>query len=487
MANDWATLPSAIIGLILSHVAREAAAHHTLARYAAVNKDWQYLFEQLTFRSINLGPDDLAKFETIVAIHFQRREWVREVTFHDCADVGAHLDGGPANHAPEIKPSEALSSLLLLLNKWNWLAKLRLTISFSAPTATATALVRRRKATYHRAENFPSCLTWEVPAIKSFSVQYFERIVTTSTVMNLCSKMPELEELYLQDLNHQNDHNKHSKIAELIRYFPTNLRGLHVLGHGGRGPKGVCPYLVQRLIWFGTTTPLRDLSITTSGDAAEEFFAYPKSLEPEFLSGRTCYWPALQSLTLACSHLRPGTPRASVNRLIHQAGMAALGLPRLRQLRLLSYNIRKHGLIDGLFHYVAKGQGRDIATCFGESVRWHSKVCLILLTCIVASEHIRIGRLVKDVWENVAWQSHRAELRFSSKAHPQSSILTAEELFGEHEGSAFDNLHHPRPHWTASENIRNLLGGVVFFVALVSFLSLLVTHVLPNNNLERTA
>lgn len=489
MTHEWATLPSAVTGLILNHVARDAAAHHNLARCATVNKDWQYLFEQLTFRSMNLGPDDLPKFETLVAIHRQRRKWVREVTFHDRADVGAHLDGGSANHAPETKLSEAFWSLLLLLEKWDWDAKLRLTLSFSAPTATAAALARRREATYHRTENLPSCLIWKVRAIKSMSVQYSERIVTTSTAMNLCSKMPELEELYLQDLDHENDHNKHFEIAELIRYFPTTLRRLHVLGHGGRDPAGVCPFLVQRLIWFGITTPLRDLSITTSGDAAKEFFEYPKSPRSGSPSGGTYYCTTLQSLTLACSQLRPGTPRASVNRVIHQAGMAALGLPRLRELRLLSYNTRKQGLIDGFFHYVAKRQGRDIATCFGESVRWHSKACLILLTYIIASEHIHIGRLVKDVWENVAWQSNRAELRFSSKAHPLSPPLTAEELFGEHEGSAFDNLQYPRPHWTASEKIRNLLGDVVFFVALVSFLSWLVAHwhVPPNSNLERTA
>lgn len=487
MTHDWATLPSAVVGLILSHVTQEAAAHHNLVRYATVNKDWQYLFEQLTFRSMNLGPDDLAKFETIVAIHRQRRKWVREVTFHDRADVGAHLDGGSANHAPETKLSEAFWSLLTLLEKWNWDAKLRLTLSFSAPTATATGLDKRRKTTYP----CPSPLIWEVPAIKSMSVQYSERIVTTSTVMNLCSKMPELEELYLQDLDHKNDHNKHFKIAELIRYFPTTLRRLHVLGHGGRDPAGVCPFLVQRLIWFGITAPLRDLSITTSGDAAEEFFEYPKSPRFGSPSGGTYYCTTLQSLTLACSQLRPGTPHASVNRIIHQAGMAALGLPRLRELWLLSYSTRNPGGVDGFFHYVSGGQGRDTATCFGESVRWHSKVCLMLLTYSVASEHIRIGRLVKDVWENVAWQSNRVELRFSSKAHVQSprALLTAEELFGEHEGSAFENLQYPRPHWTASEKIRNFLGDVVFFVALVSFLSWLVAHwhVPPNSNLERTA
>lgn len=486
MANDWATLPPAIVGLILSHIALEAAAHHTLARYAAVNKDWQYLFEQLTFRSLTLDPDDLPKFDTTVAIHGQRRKWLRAVTFHDRADVGAHFDGGSANHTPETRPSQAFCSLLLLLKKWDWGANLRLTLCFSAPTTAATGLDKRRKTTYHRTVTCTSPLIWDVPAIKSFSVQYSERKMTTRTVMSLCSKMPELEELCLQDLDHENDYNKHFKIAELIPYFPTTLRRLHVLGNGGRDPKGVCPFLVQRLIWFGITTPLRDLSITTNGDAAEEFFEYPKSLESDFLSGGTCYWPALQSLTLACSQLRPGTPHASVNRLIHQAGMAALGLPRLRELRLLSYNTRKQGLIDGFFHYVAKGQGRDIATCFGKSVRCNSQVWLILLTHIVASEHIHIGRLVKDVWENVAWHSHRAELRFSSKAHPQSPPLTAEELFGEHEVSAFDNLRYPRPHWIASQNIRNLLGDVLFFVALVSFLSLLVRHVRPSGNLERT-
>ncbi|KAG6356095.1 hypothetical protein INS49_015480 [Diaporthe citri] len=315
MAYTWVTSPPAIVGFVLSHVAREAALDHTLARYAAVNRDWR-----------------------------------------------------------------------------------------------------------------------------------------------LCSKLPELEELCLQDVHYHNEHTKHLQIAELTPRLPTNLRRLHVLGQGGRDPKGVCRFLVQRLVWFGVTTRLQELSITTSGNAAEEFFECLRNLVPGSSARGTCHWSALQFLTLTCSLLEPGAAHAAVNRLLHQAGMTALGLPRLRELRLLSYNIMEWGELDGFLRYVAKGQEKDVTTYF-------------------ASEHIRMGRLVTDTWRNVAWESHRSVLRLSSSATPPSPSLAVEGLFGEHGGSAFENTQYPRPHWTASEVMWNLLGAFVFFVALVSLLSLLVTQI----------
>lgn len=99
----WAKLPPAIVGLVLYHVAREAALNHTLARYAAVNKDWQYLFEQFTFRSLNLGPEDLPEFEDMVSTHNDRRKWLRTVLLRVCDRNGAQLDVGSAEPPPEQK------------------------------------------------------------------------------------------------------------------------------------------------------------------------------------------------------------------------------------------------------------------------------------------------------------------------------------------------------------------------------------------------
>lgn len=87
-----------------------------------------------------------------------------------------------------------------------------------------------------------------------------------------------------------------------------------------------------------------------------------------------------------------------------------------------------------------------------------------------------MGRLVTDIWRDVAWRGHRAVLRLSSDVHPQSSLLTIQGLFDESEGLAFEELEYPRPHWTASERFQNVLRAFVFFVVLVSFFSLLVTY-----------
>lgn len=489
MTYNWTTLPPAIAGLVLNHVAREAALDHTLARYAAVNRDWQYLFEQFTFRSLNLGHDDLPEFETMVSNHSDRRKWLRAVTFQ-VVDCGcAPLDNGPAKSPPEHKVSQAVASLLYLLKKWDIDANLRLALYLSAPTASSPRSGRVTR--YHRkyaALPFADSLhqpekhgldhiVGKVPAIKSFSVRYREeQTISSRAVVDLCSQLPELEELCLQDVHHQNEHTKHFQIAKLTPEFPTTLKRLHVLGQGGKDSQGACRFLVQRLVWFGMTTRLQELSITTSGNAAEEFFENVRDLARGSSNGRTCHWPALQSLTLTCSLLKPGTSHAAVNRLLHQAGMAALDLPRLRELRLLSYNTQRRGEFDGFFRYVAKGHEKDIATCFGESEQYSSKACPLSLIDIVVSQHIHMGRLVTDTWRNVAWESHRALLRFSSSAYSQSRLLTVEDLFGEHGGSAFETIQYPRPHWTASEGVWNLLGAFLLLVALVSLLSLLVNH-----------
>lgn len=389
MAYHWAQLPPAIICLILKHVAQETASHHTLAQYAAVNRDWQYVFEQLTFRSLILGPDDLPKFESIVSTHSERRKWLRVVSFHDFADGGAHLDGGLEELLPERTLSQAVCSLLHLLKKWDRDADLRLVLRLSAPVVSS--LGGQRGAALHPSPaslpstNMPrhpekdglSHIIGEILAVKGFAIQYHEeKPISPRTIISLCPRLPELEELCLQDLGHHNADKKHWEIAELTPQFPKNLKRLHVLGQGGKGSKSACRFLVQRLAWFGMTTPLQELSITTSGHAAEEFFENLKNLATGSSASGTCYWPALQSLTLACSLLEPGAPHSASNRLLHQAGMMALGLPRLRGLRLLSYSTRRKGKVDGFFHYVAKEKGRDTATCSGESAQHSPRVCL---------------------------------------------------------------------------------------------------------------
>lgn len=66
---------------------------------------------------------------------------------------------------------------------------------------------------------------------------------------------------------------EHQDIATLIPDFPKTLKRLHILGTGGDDPTGVCHVILQHLAWFATiVTPLEELSITASGNAAEEFF-----------------------------------------------------------------------------------------------------------------------------------------------------------------------------------------------------------------------
>ncbi|KAI3401922.1 hypothetical protein diail_6481 [Diaporthe ilicicola] len=489
MAKQWPSLPPAITGLILRHVAQEAATDHTLAQYAVVNKDWQYLFEQLTFRNLSLGPDDLFEFKTTVSIHSERRKWLQSLSFHDCAD-GGDSERLLLGH----DPSQTVFSLLHLLKNWDHDATLRLALYLSAHTTSS--LDTRRATTLH--ENAAvthstdkarlvekDCLghvIGEIPAVKSFSVQYQGKDLTsTETAISLCSNLPGLEELCLQNLDYRNEHTKHFKIAELTPKLPTTLRRLHILGQGSKSSQSVsaCRFLVQRLVWFGITTQLKELSITTSGNAADKFFENISNLTSGSapISG-TLHWPALESLTLTCSLLRPGTSHPAVNRFLHQAGIAALGLPKLRELRLISCSSRRRGEVDGLFRYIIGGEVKAIASCSGKLAKqYNAKACMMSLTGIIASEHIRISRLVMDTWSSVAWKSHQAVLRFSSDVCHQLSLITVESLLRKHGRSKIQSIQYPRPHWTANQGIRDLLGAALFFLALVSFLSLLVRQV----------
>lgn len=494
MANYWASLPPAIVGIILSHVAREAASDHTLAGYAAVNKDWQYSFEQFTFRKLSLRPDDLFDFEMTVSTHPERSKWLRAVSFHD------HADGGRSERPIlEHDPSQTVFSLLHLLEKWDHDANLLLALYLSAHTTNS--LAPRMAASFHASDNasfvhsttqprelekdLPGHIFRGIPAVRSFSIQYQGKEVTsTQTVIRLCSEFRGLEELCLQDLDHHNEHTKQISIAQLTPGLPTTLNRLHVIGQGSKaGQSGSASrFLVQRLVWFGMAAQLKELSITTSGNAAEEFFENFRYLTSN--SAPTCgnlHWPALESLTLNCSLLRPRISRAIVNRFLHQAGIAALGLPRLRELRLLSYSVRRPEEVNGLFRYVVGSQGEAAASCSGEwakvTLECSRKACLMSLTGITVSKHIRMARLVMETWRGVAWKSHRAVLRFSSDVCHQSPLVTVERLVGEHGRSEFQDIKYPRPYWTANQGVHDLLGAVILFAALVSFLSFLVRHI----------
>jgi hypothetical protein len=357
----------------LDHVAQEAVWDHTLARYATVNRDWQYLFEQFTFRNLSLGADDLSDFEKTVSIHSERRKWLQAVTFR--AD-----GGGSERLLPKHDPFQSTFSLLRLLKKWDHNANLHLALYLSAHTTSSldiqrvlvlhegAAFLYSTNKPYLLQEDYPGYIIGEIPAVKSFSIQYKGKDVTsTQTAMSLCSKLPGLEELCLQDLGYHEKQAKHFRIAELTPELPTTLKRLHILGQGSTGPQSTCRFLVQRLVWFGITTPLKELSITTSRNAAEEFFENVRNLTYSSTStSGILHWPALESLTLTCSLLGLGTSRPVVNRFLHQAGIIALGLPRLRELRLLSYSSRRRQEVDGIFRYVIRGQGKATALCSGK-------------------------------------------------------------------------------------------------------------------------
>lgn len=90
------------------------------------------------------------------------------------------------------------------------------------------------------------------------------------------------------------------------------------------------------------------------------------------------------------------------------------------------------------------------------------------------SNHITIGQLLADTWRRVAWENHRAVLRFSSISHLMP--LPVECRWGGHGRSALEGIQHPQPHRKVGEVLRDVLGASVFFAALVLFLSLLFTH-----------
>lgn len=389
-ATGWAKLPPAVIGFVLYHVAQQAALDHTLAQYATVNKDWQYLFEQFNFRSLDLGPEDLHGFETIVSTHSNRRKWLRTVSLHVVDHEDAHLDGGSAEQ-PEQQAPRAVVSLLGLLKEWDTDSNLCLALCLSAPTTSSpetgqgtashqnSAALQSPDRLYQPEEDGLSHMVEQVPAIKAFSIRYEEaQVISSRAVLDLCSRLPKLEELRIHDPHRRNNYTKHFNIAKLAPELPWTLKRLHILGEDStrKTPKSVCQFLVQRLVWFGMTIGLQELSITTSGYAAEEFFDCFRSMAPGSAASEIRHWPALQSLTLTCSLLRPSATRAAVDPLLHQAGLAALELylPHLRELRLLSHKAGDPKEVDGFFHYAATGQGKNVATCVGESTQcsWKS-------------------------------------------------------------------------------------------------------------------
>lgn len=314
------------------------------------------------------------------------RKWLREVSWNDCPNDGA-FDCGSEKPPPPRNLSQAVYSLFHLLKKWDRDADLHFSLCLSA--LIARNLDRRNGIISHRSSPYLDStnrrkakkhdlinIVGEIPAVESFSIRLREgKPVSIRAVRSLCSSLLELEELCFQDLDHDHGHVKHGQIAELTPEFPMPLKRLNVICHGSREPKSWCRFLVQRLVWFGTA-PLQELSITTSGNTADEFFEHLSNLIPKSSTSNSCYWPALQSLNLACSLLEPGAPHSAVNRLLHRAGMTALDLPRLRELRLFTYSIRRQGGIDGNFHlhHIAEKGGRDMATCFGKSTQHTSKV-----------------------------------------------------------------------------------------------------------------
>lgn len=192
-----------------------------------MNRDWQYLFEQFTCRSLNVGHDDLPESETMVSIHSDRRKWLRAVSFHVVDCECAHLDHKTAKPPSEHQVSQAVASLLRLLKKGDIDANLCLALCLSAPTASSPGSKRvtrfhREYAALHSIERLRQTekdglghIVRQIPAIKSFSIRYREeQTISCRAVIDLCSQLPELEELCLQDIHHQNEHTKHFQIAK---------------------------------------------------------------------------------------------------------------------------------------------------------------------------------------------------------------------------------------------------------------------------------
>lgn len=105
MSIKWKSIPPAIRALILAYIAQEAASDHTLAQYAAVSRDWQYFFEQLTFRCLRLGPHDRPEFDRLILLG-NRRKWIRKVSFL------AH--GGPTDVFPRLEGQQPTDSTRMI-------------------------------------------------------------------------------------------------------------------------------------------------------------------------------------------------------------------------------------------------------------------------------------------------------------------------------------------------------------------------------------
>ncbi|ROW10253.1 hypothetical protein VMCG_02058 [Cytospora schulzeri] len=281
MASTWTSLPLAIRILILNNIAREAAFDHTLTQYVAVSRDWQYFFEQLTFRSLCLGPDDLPEFDRI--LWGTRRRWLRRLSF------------GVQGEAP------ITASLFTGYRK-------------QQPIGTHTAL----------------------------NLSKFYRL------QELCIQVPDA----CQALEAHDQTRCHQEVATLIPGLPASLKRLHILGIGGDDPTRVCRSVVRRSAWLAfMVTPVEELSVTTSRNAAEEFFEPLPVLRGGLIVGEF-HWPGLQSLTLACSLLRPEASHPEVNRFLHKAGISALHMPELRRLQMYSRDtFANKDEVDGFFQY----------------------------------------------------------------------------------------------------------------------------------------
>lgn len=306
---------------------------------------------------------------------------------HGSVDDNAHLDEGSSISLSEQRPPQAACSPLRLRRKWDKDSKLRLVLDIPAPTTSSHD--ERRGETVHRdaVSIYPaemsrqpekdglSQILGETSTVKNLCVKYGEGDeASIREVMSLCSRLPELEELCFQNVQSRMDYSKYSQIAKSAAEFPKTLKRLHVLGRGHQDPEGVCRFLIHRLARFGMATGLEELSITTSDSAARVLVMYLRGLTPGPPAGEICHWPALRSLTLTSWEVGPRITSVYANRALHHAGMVALDLPGLRELRLVSYHPKRRKEIDGLFYYIVKGEGRDGAVCFGKSTQYRPQL-----------------------------------------------------------------------------------------------------------------
>lgn len=302
---------------------------------------------------------------------------------HGSVDDNAHLDGGSAISPPEHAPPQAACSPLRLRRKWGKDTKLRLVLDIPAPTTSSQSerrgeSVHRDAVSIHPAEmsrqpekDGLSQMLGETSTVKDLCVKYGEGDQAgVREVIRLCSRLPELEELCFRNVRGRMDYSKYFQIADSTTELPTTLKRLHVLGRGRQDPETVCRFLIHRLARFGMATGLQELSITTSDCAARVLLGYLRGLTPGPPAGEICHWPALRSLTLTSWEVGPRIINVAANRALHHAGMVALDLPGLRELRLVSYHPKRRKEIDGLFYYIVKGEGRDTAVCFGKSAQY---------------------------------------------------------------------------------------------------------------------